>query len=928
MLRHFIKSVHSFSSLLSHGTAFGLLIALPTCSLGQTFLQTSGSHAWSSDENWGQTYPNAAGTAVTIPVPTGNLELTLSESITIGSLTIQKAITDAFSTTLTGGSLTLDGANTISNEFSSVGTGLSVIASPIALTNGVTITQKDNDSLVLSGAVTGIGGITINRDTNGTGAIVLAADNFYDGGTIVQGNSNQNYALLVLNSPSALPGGTATTGGTSNLTLTSAAILGLGSTDFTRSLGTGPEQFQFVSAANSGFAAYGGTRAVNIGGAGSSITWGAAGLGTLVLSHDTATGTVEFQNPINLGTGTPNRTIRTLDGSAAIDARLTQTISSSSANGSLTKAGGGTLALAAANTYTGNTTVSGGVLLLEHVNALPSTTTLSLEGTGVLGLGAADFSANLGTASGQINFSGGNAGFAAYGANRTVTLNEGAVLTYGVGGFVSSGSNLILGHDSANATLIFTNPLENVDGVVNVAVRDGSAAIDARLLGAISGNGFFKGQTGTLELPVANTYTGPTTINDGVLLLTNENSIPGGTRGGNVANIALNGNGAVLGLGFDDLTAPIGSEAGQILLASGRNVGFAAYGADRIVNLGGNGEQLVWGGGTGFDIGTFILSEVGATHNIIVENPIDLNGASRTVTARFGSAIVDGELRGVVSGVGGALNKIGNGTLALTAANTYDGGTTISNGRLVANNTSGSAVGSGDVTVASNATLGGIGFIGTEEDASNVIVATGGRIAPGSDVGTLTVFGDVSFATGAVFGLEFTGDSLGSFDQLVVNGVVTLAGELRLNLLNGYVPVAGTSFEVLSSTSELVGEFDTVVVPALGPYLAWDVSYAESSLLVSIIETDVIPGDYNRDGAVNLADYTIWRDNLGQTGVDLPGDGDGNELVDEDDYQIWKSHFGATIGSETSISQTVPEPSGLLVTLLAFPIAVCVMRRR
>src|SRR5690606_20256215 len=115
------------------------------------------------------------------------------------------------------------------------------------------------------------------------GAVVLGGDNSYSGNTTVTGNGGQNYSLLLLNSPNALPGGIGATGGTSNLTLSSAAILGLGSTDFTRSLGTGPDQFQFVSAANSGFAAYGGTRAVNIGGEGASITWGAAGLGTLVL---------------------------------------------------------------------------------------------------------------------------------------------------------------------------------------------------------------------------------------------------------------------------------------------------------------------------------------------------------------------------------------------------------------------------------------------------------------------------------------------------------------------------------------------------------------------------------------------------------------------------------------------------------------------
>ncbi|WP_425396239.1 choice-of-anchor Q domain-containing protein [Aeoliella sp.] len=53
------------------------------------------------------------------------------------------------------------------------------------------------------------------------------------------------------------------------------------------------------------------------------------------------------------------------------------------------------------------------------------------------------------------------------------------------------------------------------------------------------------------------------------------------------------------------------------------------------------------------------------------------------------------------------------------------------------------------------------------------------------------------------------------------------------------------------------------------------------------------PGDYNRDGVVGMADYVVWRNNLGATIEPLTGaDGDGNGVVDTTDYQVWKSHFG------------------------------------
>jgi Type I phosphodiesterase / nucleotide pyrophosphatase len=50
-------------------------------------------------------------------------------------------------------------------------------------------------------------------------------------------------------------------------------------------------------------------------------------------------------------------------------------------------------------------------------------------------------------------------------------------------------------------------------------------------------------------------------------------------------------------------------------------------------------------------------------------------------------------------------------------------------------------------------------------------------------------------------------------------------------------------------------------------------------------------GDYNGDGAIDAADYTVWRDTQGST-TDLRADGDGNGAVDEADFKLWRSHFG------------------------------------
>lgn len=75
-----------------------------------------------------------------------------------------------------------------------------------------------------------------------------------------------------------------------------------------------------------------------------------------------------------------------------------------------------------------------------------------------------------------------------------------------------------------------------------------------------------------------------------------------------------------------------------------------------------------------------------------------------------------------------------------------------------------------------------------------------------------------------------------------------------------------------------------------------------------------LAGDFNDDGTVDAADYTIWRDNLGAADeTALNGNGDGLNGIDAADYLIWKNNFGATAGSGSA----VPEPSTALLLLLA-----------
>jgi GH25 family lysozyme M1 (1,4-beta-N-acetylmuramidase) len=85
----------------------------------------------------------------------------------------------------------------------------------------------------------------------------------------------------------------------------------------------------------------------------------------------------------------------------------------------------------------------------------------------------------------------------------------------------------------------------------------------------------------------------------------------------------------------------------------------------------------------------------------------------------------------------------------------------------------------------------------------------------------------------------------------------------------------------------------------------------------SLMPQGTLPGDFNGDGVVNLADYTVWRDQLGtQSESGLAYNGDGSGMVDAGDYAMWKTHLGtSTSGAISTIA--VPEgTSGVLVTLL------------
>jgi hypothetical protein len=105
--------------------------------------------------------------------------------------------------------------------------------------------------------------------------------------------------------------------------------------------------------------------------------------------------------------------------------------------------------------------------------------------------------------------------------------------------------------------------------------------------------------------------------------------------------------------------------------------------------------------------------------------------------------------------------------------------------------------------------------------------------------------------------------------------------------------------------------------------------FDNASLNLLTPDVVVVPGDYNKNGIVDAADYVIYRKTLGQTGAGLPADGNGNGSVDPGDYTFWRARFGNTSGAGSgAISSAVPEPAALASALFGALIAAGITRRR
>lgn len=493
-----------------------------------------------------------------------------------------------------------------------------------------------------------------------------------------------------------------------------------------------------------------------------------------------------------------------------------------SGTGSVTKLGAGTITLTGANTYSGLTTLTTGTLALGNVNALQNSTletgasgaqavTFAVSGSNTynigglqggdavdLGLNRISVGANNAstTYSGAISGDGGTVGFtggltkvgtgtltlsgsSSYSGEtyiRSGTVNIANLSNYGVNGSLGNrlesqegtGASKTVGLHFDGGTLQYTG---STGQSTNRGIRVGLAG--ATLDASGSGSGTMSFTKTTANQDIWDTEGGRT------LTLTGSN------KGDNT--FAINWQGRV---GFQTSISKTGSGTWVLTNANNSavlNNGYGAFG-------GYNGGTTISGGTLGFKtdaIGGGVVNfagnsalrwETGNTQDITTGMG---GGTARSV--RIGDGVIatfntNGNNVALsnaftlgTNGTGG-VTKTGDGSLTLSANNSYLGLTTVSAGTLIVNGNQSAAT--GDVTVATGARLQGTGTVGGSTSNNGTIAA--GLTFSKSGAGVA----DLSFNTDSIF--EWNISSTGAYSVTDVEGNLSGSGAIFKILLNDF----------------------------------------------------------------------------------------------------------------------------------------------
>jgi fibronectin-binding autotransporter adhesin len=410
----------------------------------------------------------------------------------------------------------------------------------------------------------------------------------------------------------------------------------------------------------------------------------------------------------------------------------------------------GTVLLTAANTYAGATTVSVGTLAAANATALGSPACGPNGGTTV-------------KAEATLQLRGG----LTFDPTEALTLNDSGLNDVGA-----------LQNGSGNNTWAGTIRLATS---ASIGAASGTTLTIAGVIGGPAASTLTKAGWGAVVLATGNTYAGPTVVAAGTLVAADPaalGAITAGTTVKDCATLQLQG-----GIAFnpEPLTlngAGTGETAGALRNRSGANT---------------------WTGAISLGSAATVRADAGSS--LTVSGAVANEGYLLTVNSI--GAVTFGY---TISGAGG-LTKNGGGTLtfAATAPNTYAGPTTINAGTLVlAGAANIPAIGGGSVQINAGGTLAGSGIIDANVTNSGTI-----NVGGAGTTGTLTINGNYTQTTAGVLNVALAGTDPSLYDHLAVSGTAALDGTLNVGLLNGFVPVAGNAFQIVTFAS-WSGSFATV----------------------------------------------------------------------------------------------------------------------
>ncbi|MDR1191873.1 MAG: autotransporter-associated beta strand repeat-containing protein, partial [Verrucomicrobiales bacterium] len=455
--------------------------------------------------------------------------------------------------------------------------------------------------------------------------------------------------------------------------------------------------------------------------------------------------------------GTDSAVIATGTGTLNVSATIAASLSG---NAGITKDGAGTLTLTGNNSFSGESTVSAGKLLVNGSN-----TSGAQVNSGILG--------GFGVIGGTVSVaSGGTLAAGDIGAAGKLTVGGLDLANGSVTAFDLADTNIWGG---ANDWLSITGNLTVTNGAVLRLNGSGLAEglYHLATYGGTLGYGGFTLDTGNTGLSVNDLYV--QTSFSGTVNLINTGTVSGtnpddprayvqwdGGATANKNNSAMDGGSGAwqAWTGNDNWTTVSGS-----FNAGWKDGGYAVFGG----TSGGTVSVDNSAGGVTFSGLRFTRDGY-----LITGDPLTISGTDSAVIATGTGALdVSATIAASISGSAG-VTKEGQGTLLLTGNNSFTGNSTVSAGKLLisGSNASGAQVNGG--------ILGGAGVIG-----GTVSVANGGTLAAGDigAAGKLTV-GGLNLANGSVtaFDLASTNTWGGANDWLNVTGNLTVANGAVLHL--------------------------------------------------------------------------------------------------------------------------------------------------